>query len=141
MNLQSVLLNGNSLFAKFLIDKYNLKSFHIFDSFEGGLSEFKDKDLRNSSIKSNFEKVRQVFSSSYPASKNKESELTYINKGWIPDVFKTQEEGIALFHIDVDLYEPTLASHQYFLKGYKGGVIVCDDYGYKQFPGAKVAVD
>ena len=48
--------NGNSLFAtKFLIDKYNLKkSFHIFDSFEGGLSEFKDKDLRNSSIKSNF---------------------------------------------------------------------------------------
>ena len=141
--------NGNSLFAtKFFIDKYSLrKSFHIFDSFEGGLSEFKDKDLKNSSIKSNSEaeRVKDFFSSSYLqlVKKTENLESIFINKGWIPDIFKTQEERNYCFvHIDVDLYEPTLESHKYFFKRLsQGGVIVCDDYGYKQFPGAKVAVD
>ena len=141
--------NGNSLFAtKFFIDKYNIKkSFHIFDSFEGGLSEFKSEDLKNSSIKSNSEaeKVKKIFSSSYQQllKKTESLESIYINKGWIPEVFLTQEERNYCFvHIDVDLYEPTLESHKYFFKRLsQGGVIVCDDYGYKQFPGAKVAVD
>ena len=141
--------NGNSLFAtKYLIDKHNLKkSFHIFDSFEGGLSEFKDKDFKNSSIKSNFEanEVRRNFVSSYEKLIEKTShlKLLYINKGWIPDVFKNEEERRYCFvHIDVDLYEPTLESHKYFFKRLNiGGIIVCDDYGYNQFPGAKFAVD
>lgn len=141
--------NGNSLFAtKFFIDKYELKkSFHIFDSFEGGLSEFKIKDLKNSSIKSidEAQKLKINFSSSYQKllKKTKNLEMIYINKGWIPDIFKTQEERNYCFvHIDVDLYEPTLESHKYFFERLSpGGVIVCDDYGYKQFPGAKVAVD
>ena len=141
--------NGNSLFAtKFFIDKYNLKkSFHIFDSFEGGLSEFKKQDFKNSSIKSINEakKISNQFSSSYEQLLNKTSNLKKINinKGWIPQVLKTQEERDYCFvHIDVDLYEPTLESHKYFFERLnKGGVIICDDYGYKQFPGAKVAVD
>ena len=141
--------NGNSLFAtKFFIDKYNLKkSFHIFDSFEGGLSEFKNQDFKNSSIKSIIEakKIKNQFSSSHEQLLNKTSNLKNIkiNKGWIPKVFKTQEERDYCFvHIDVDLYEPTLESHKYFFERLnKGGVIICDDYGYKQFPGAKVAVD
>ena len=134
--------------TKYLIDKHNLrKSFHIFDSFEGGLSEFKDNDFKNSSIKSNFEanEVRRNFVSSYEKLIEKTShlKLLYINKGWIPDVFKNEEERKYCFvHIDVDLYEPTLESHKYFFKRLnKGGIIVCDDYGYNQFPGAKVAVD
>jgi len=45
-------------------------------------------------------------------------------------------------HIDVDLYEPTLDSLNFFYpKLVKDGVIVCDDYGITQFPGAKKAVD
>ena len=140
---------GNSLLAtKFLIDKYNLeKSFHIFDSFEGGLSDFKEKDIRNSSIRTDFEAetVKKQFRSSYEDLLKKTEHLKNlkINKGWIPDILRSQKDRNYCFvHIDVDLYEPTLESHKYFFKRWsKGGVIICDDYGYRQFPGAKIAVD
>ena len=40
------------------------------------------------------------------------------------------------------MYEPTLAAHEYFFKRLNaGGMIICDDYGYTDFPGAKKAVD
>ena len=142
--------NGSSLFAtKYLIDKYKLKkSFHIFDSFEGGLSEFTEKDLNNNiyfKSKKKIETITNHFSSSYELLKEKTNnfERLYLNKGWIPDVFNSQEiRNYSFVHIDVDLYEPTLESHKYFFeKLSKGGVIVCDDYGYNNFPGAKLAVD
>lgn len=141
--------NGNSLFAtKFLIDKHSLnKSFHIFDSFEGGLSEFREKDMQNSSIKSKLEaeEIKKQFSSSYEELLKKTNGLKMleINKGWIPEILEKQEERNYCFvHIDVDLYEPTISSHKYFFERLsKGGIIVCDDYGYRQFPGAKLAVD
>ena len=141
--------NGNSLFAtKSLIEKHrSMKSIHVFDSFEGGLSEFVEKDLTNGSITSinQAEEVGRSFASSYSQliEKTKDLSRVKINKGWIPEVFKTQEERNYCFvHIDVDLYEPTIESHKYFFERLsKGGVIVCDDYGYKQFPGAATAVD
>ena len=59
------------------------------------------------------------------------------------EVFENEgERSYSFVHIDVDLYEPTLASHRYFFNRLsKGGVIVCDDYGFRQFPGASDAVD
>jgi O-methyltransferase len=48
----------------------------------------------------------------------------------------------AFVHIDVDLYEPTLASLEYFHPLLcEGGVIVCDDYMAPLFPGAQRAWD
>ena len=46
--------NGNSLFAtKYFIDKHKSdKNFHIFDSFEGGLSKFSKEDYEGSLINS-----------------------------------------------------------------------------------------
>ena len=141
--------NGTSLFAtKYFIDKHkSTKHIHIFDSFEGGLSEFMKEDYIGGLIKSKNEaqEVREQFSSSYPLLKRKLSKYDQIslNKGWIPEVFKAQEERLYSFvHIDVDLFEPTFESHKYFFDRLsKGGIIVCDDYGYKQFPGAAKAVD
>ncbi len=54
-----------------------------------------------------------------------------IFKGWIPDVFaKLPEQNYRFVHIDVDVYEPTLASFRYFFPRLStGGVMMCDDFG------------
>lgn len=61
-----------------------------------------------------------------------------IHKGWIPDVFKKLPSMRWSFvHIDVDLYEPTLACLEFFFPQLApGGIIICDDYGTPLFPGA-----
>lgn len=59
-------------------------------------------------------------------------------KGWIPGVFSDLPEGPWSFvHVDVDLYEPALASLEYFYpRMAKGGIMVNDDYGSASFPGS-----
>lgn len=66
-----------------------------------------------------------------------------IHRGWIPRVYATLPEARWSFvHIDVDFYEGTLTSLEYFHPRMSaGGVIVCDDYGSTLFPGAKRAWD
>jgi len=66
-----------------------------------------------------------------------------VEKGWIPEVFApAHDRRFALVHIDVDLYEPTLDSLEFFYpRTNPGGVIVCDDYGVTTCPGAMRAVD
>jgi O-methyltransferase len=63
------------------------------------------------------------------------------HRGFIPQVLsQVPDTRWAFVHIDVDLHEPTLASIEYFYpRMVKGGVIVCDDYGSKLFPGARKA--
>ena len=61
--------------------------------------------------------------------------------GWIPQVFATLPEcDWAFVHLDVTLYEPTLAALEYFYPRLNaGGVIICD--GSIFCPGAKKAWD
>jgi O-methyltransferase len=61
--------------------------------------------------------------------------------GWIPGVFATlPERDWAFVHLDVTLFEPTLAALEYFYPRLNaGGVIVCD--GSIFCPGAKKAWD
>lgn len=55
---------------------------------------------------------------------------------------KVQDETFSFVFIDVDLYEPTLASFEFFYPRItKGGIVVFDDYGCIQFVGAKRAID
>lgn len=59
-------------------------------------------------------------------------------EGWIPDVFSESvgPDAVALAHIDVDLYEPTLASLEWVSnRVVDGAIIVCDDYGFETCPG------
>jgi len=59
--------------------------------------------------------------------------------GWIPVAFPaTRQHRYRFVHVDVDLYEPTKQSFEYFWPRLAPrGVIVCDDYNW---PGAKRAV-
>lgn len=64
-------------------------------------------------------------------------------KGWIPERFSSvADRKFSLVHIDVDLYEPTLAAAEFFFSRLQpGGLIVCDDYGFDTCPGATKAMD
>lgn len=67
-------------------------------------------------------------------------------KGWIPEVFdQLPDQHYRFVHVDVDLYDPTLASLEYFYPRLTpGGVLVVDDYGpwpNGDFPGCKRAVE
>ncbi len=58
-------------------------------------------------------------------------------KGWIPQAFAAlPQTSWSFVHIDVDLYEPTLACLEYFMpRLVPGGVIVNDDFSSPYFPG------
>jgi hypothetical protein len=126
---------------------YDGSSFHIFDSFEG-LSKPTERDLIQDaragsqgtaymaagSFQAGLDHVRRALSE-FPAIE--------FHKGWIPECFKGLPELRYRFvHIDVDLYEPTRDSLEYFYPRLReGGVIVCDDYAHLQWPGARKALD
>lgn len=59
--------------------------------------------------------------------------------GWIPGAFPNDERRYRFVHVDVDLYQPTRASLEYFWpRLVRGGVMVCDDYNWG---GARRAVE
>ena len=121
--------------------------FHIFDSFEGGLSEKVEKD-QNIRVELNQQKIQEesnIFHSTEDEVNSTLSNFNFIHlyKGWIPNRFnEVKTKQFSFVHIDVDLYEPTRDSLNFFFpRLVENGVIVCDDYGLCQFPGAKKAVD
>jgi hypothetical protein len=70
-------------------------------------------------------------------------EQVVLMEGWIPSRFKEVSDcGFSFVHIDVDLYEPTRQSLEFFYPRLAvGGIIVCDDYGFETCPGATRAMD
>jgi O-methyltransferase len=66
-----------------------------------------------------------------------------VYRGWIPQRFtEVAERKFSFVHIDVDLYQPTRDSLEFFYpRVSKGGVILMDDYGFITCPGAKLAAD
>lgn len=64
-------------------------------------------------------------------------------KGWIPERFsEVAERQFSFVHVDVDLYEPTRASVEFFYGRLNpGGILLCDDYGFDSCPGATRAMD
>lgn len=69
--------------------------------------------------------------------------LVTLYKGWIPERFhEVKDTAFSIVHIDVDLFQPTLDSLEFFWPRLSpGGVIICDDYGFETCPGAKKAMD
>lgn len=117
------------------------KTLHGFDSFEGlstpGANDLDDEgsfwspgDLAVSedAVRANLAEHR---------------DRVVLHKGWIPERFaEVDGNRFALAHIDVDLYEPTLAAVRFFYDRMSpGGAIVCDDYGSSKCPGARKAID
>ena len=118
--------------------------YEIYDSFQG-LSELGPADLapldaqhappsdamHAGRFAASLEEVRRALAG-FPG-------ITYF-PGWIPGTFDSaRDKRYRFVHVDVDLYEPTLASFAYFWpRLMPGGVIVCDDYDW---PGARRAVE
>lgn len=68
-------------------------------------------------------------------------EFCTLVQGWIPSCFGPAEgRQFRLVHIDVDLHQPTRDSLEFFYpRMVPGGVIVLDDHGFVDCPGARSA--
>ena len=123
----------------------------VFDSFEG-LSEFSEED-RNLSPKHvdvfKFQKRiargEPLFRSTLAETQANLAGFSFISyyPGWIPERFaEVASETFAFVHIDVDLYQPTLDSLEFFYPRLAaGGAIQIDDYNIMDWPGSNAAVD
>jgi O-methyltransferase len=120
--------------------------FHVFDSFEGGLSNFTDADESFFEL-ADAEKQQLVtgFQSSEDFVRSVTAEFGFVelHNGWIPEVFAGFDDGPVRFvHVDVDMFEPTKAALEFaWPRLVPGGVVVCDDYYSSIFDGATKAVD
>jgi len=112
------------------------KTLHVFDSFEG-LSKPKSEDGTYW--------VAGNLATDEATCRNNLATFDFVKyyKGWIPDRFTEVETNrFSFVHIDVDLYQPTFDSLSFFYERMsKGGLIICDDYGFTTCPGAKKAMD
>ncbi|QMU57295.1 MAG: methyltransferase [Boseongicola sp.] len=120
------------------------RNFHVFDSFEGLSDAVPDKDIGVGVMKR--DGVTRKFAISdmdavmgrFDAYDN-----IVVYEGWIPDRFSEIAEcQVALLHVDVDLYQPTLDTLEFFWGNVSpGGIAICDDYGAQDYPGAQAAFD
>jgi O-methyltransferase len=112
------------------------KHLYGFDSFDG-LSEPSDEDRGTHWVKHDFASDEER------AQRNLRGQNVTLLKGWIPERFsEVADKKFSLVHIDVDLYQPTRDSLEFFWPRLNaGGALVCDDYGSLGCPGAKLAVD
>lgn len=121
--------------------------FHVFDSFEGGLSDLgkEDKNERYELSPEQVAEQKALFASTENEVRRALEGFDFISlyKGWIPTRFnEVEKRRFSFVHIDVDLYDPIRDSLAFFWpRVVDGGVVVVDDYGFTQFPGAKKATD
>ena len=111
---------------------------HIFDSFEG-LSQPESEDVPAASrtqawAMNDLSVAEEVVLRNL----NVYARRVKLYKGWIPERFADVEKCRFRFvHIDVDLYQPTKDALEFFYQRMvRGGVIVCDDFGFDTCPGA-----
>jgi hypothetical protein len=115
---------------------------HVFDSF-AGLSQPDAKDTPAHA--SAFAWRAGDLNVSEEIAREKLAEFPFVRFycGWIPERFaEVADRKFCFVHIDVDLYQPTRDSLLFFYPRLEpGGMIVCDDYGFTNCPGAKQACD
>jgi len=123
--------------------RFDGSGYRVFDSFSG-LSEPQREDANDDSdaagthpsnvragrFTASLDEVRRSLAA-FPG-------IQYF-PGWIPQAFPQDAARYRFVHVDVDLYQPTKDSLEYFWpRLVSGGRMVCDDYNW---PGAKRAVD
>jgi len=114
---------------------------YAFDSFEG-LPEPSKNDiapnmttqLRKGEFAVDINRVKENL---------KDFDNVHLYQGWIPDRFnEVVEKSFIFVHIDLDFYQPTLDSLNFFYeRTVPGGIVLCDDYGFIGTPGAKKAMN
>jgi hypothetical protein len=70
-------------------------------------------------------------------------EILRFHKGWIPDRFPdVAGRRFSFVHVDVDIYQPTRDSIEFFYDRLNpGAIFLCDDYAFATCPGATKAID
>jgi O-methyltransferase len=115
---------------------------HMFDSFEG-LSEPTPED--NAADKQTAWQKGHLLAEEEVTKSNLHmyADRCHYYKGWIPARFaEVKDRRFAFVHIDVDLYQPTRDTLEFFYPRVNpGGVMVCDDYGSTLCHGARKAMD
>jgi len=132
----------SSLFILSGLGAQSSKEMNIFDSF-GGLSEPGEKDA-NPGSKTVWESGELAVPEEVVRHNlHKFADRIKLYKGWIPERFaEVSDRHFAFVHVDVDLYQPTRDSIEFFYERLTpGGVLICDDYGSGYCPGAKQAMD
>lgn len=111
------------------IPTFNGETHFMLDSFEG-LSQPVEKD-GEFPIKRHGEGAFTTTSVDVARQTMEDFSDVNIFKGWIPEVFsQLPEQKYRFVHVDVDVYEPTLASFRYFFPRMSpGGIMICDDFG------------
>jgi O-methyltransferase len=112
------------------------KAHHVFDSFQGISSpgELDGEHWHEGDLSAAEPEVRSNLAA---------YDFVHYHAGWIPARFPDVEtKTFSLVHVDVDLYDPTKDSLEFFWpRMVTGGVILMDDYGYGTCPGARRAAD
>jgi hypothetical protein len=109
---------------------------HLFDSF-AGLSAPRPVDGRHWRA-GDLACPRETVESNLA-----EFDDVVFHAGWIPERFgEVADSRFAFVHVDVDLHQPTSDSLRFFYPRLEqGAVLLCDDYGFENCPGATRAVD
>jgi O-methyltransferase len=134
---------GESSFLMLKANENTDKRLYGFDSFEG-LSKPDRNDKVNNDYTFKWKENDLSISKDIAFNNlNKFENRFELYKGWIPSRFNQVEKNrFSIVHIDVDLFQPTLDSIEFFWKRLNiGGVIICDDYGFETCPGARKAMD
>jgi hypothetical protein len=115
---------------------------HVFDSF-AGLSAPGTQDLPDQVRVAPWQAGDLAATEDVARRNLAEFPWVYFYPGWIPTRFPAVADRTFCFvHIDVDLYQPTRDSLEFFYPRLApGGMIVCDDYGFANCLGAKRACD
>lgn len=124
---------------------YRGEGYHVFDSFQGlGAPGAED---RVEGHEPGAERIRRMCQPGWFAAPEAEVRRNLsrfpavaYHPGWIPaSLGEAPERRYRFVHLDLDLYEPTLAALEYFFpRLVAGAALVCDDYGW---PGGRRAVD
>jgi hypothetical protein len=128
--------------------------FHIFDSFEG-LSDADEEDVRPFADGPETDELRKLAGQAKDGSRQFRADLDRVRRnlagfnfidfhpGWIPTKFhEVEDRSFSFVNIDVDLYQPTLQSLEFFYPRLSdGGMINIDDFGLTSWPGCNRAVD
>jgi hypothetical protein len=112
------------------------KLHHAFDSWEGLSAPGEGEEA--------FWEAGELAVSEDQARANlAEFDFVRFHRGWIPSRFDdVADRSFAFVHLDVDLYDPTLASLLFFYPRLSpGGVLLFDDYGLEKCPGVRQAID
>lgn len=112
------------------------KKLYLFDSFSGmpKVTHPLDGAWKEGDLASPVEVVRQLFDG---------SERVNILPGYFNDILPHHSDlRFAFCHVDCDLYTSVKECIEYILPRLSvGGVIVFDDYGFRETPGAKAAIE